>query len=299
MKLGWIGLGIMGAPMAGRLMEAGHTLAVWNRTPAKAQPLLDRGAAWADSPSAVAAGGAEVVFVNVTDTPDVEAVLFGGDAIEAGLAAGAPRGLVVIDHSTINPVATRELARRLHDTCGATLLDAPVSGGDVGAQRGTLSIMVGGPAEAVARVRPLLDVLGQTVTHVGDSGAGQACKACNQVAAVGALLGAVEALALADRLGLDKATMIDVVGAGAGGSWQLSNLGPKVAAGDHEPGFFIDYLLKDLAIAADAARDAELSPTLIPLARALFRSVSDEGGGRLGTQAVARAYERLGGFSFE
>ncbi|MEM6458297.1 MAG: NAD(P)-dependent oxidoreductase [Planctomycetota bacterium] len=292
--LGYIGLGIMGASMALNLRRAGHRLTVWNRTPSKAGPLVDMGAELAEDPADVVRRGAEVVFINVTDTDDVAAVLFGDN----GIASASSPGLTFVDHSTISPVRTKRFAQRLRDEYGVTFIDAPVSGGDIGARDGTLSVMVGGPNEAVERVRPLLEVVGKAVTHVGPSGAGQACKSCNQVAVCGALLGAVEALALARSLGLSAEKMLEVVGAGAGGSWQLSNLGPRVAAGDHAPGFFVDYLLKDLGIVADAARAGGLPLALVPVMEGLLRSVSANGGGSLGTQAVATAYERLGGFAF-
>lgn len=280
--------------MATNLLDAGHDLSVWNRTVAKAKPLVERGATLADSPAALAAAGPDVIFLNVTNTQDVEAVLFG----DHGITATARRGLIVIDHSTISPVHTQRFAQQLRDDHHVTFLDAPVSGGDVGAQQGTLSIMVGGPEDAFAQVRPLLDVLGKTVIHCGPSGMGQACKACNQIAAAGALIGAAEALALAKKMGLGLQTMIDVVGGGAGGSWQLANLGPKIAAGDHAPGFFVDYLLKDLGIAADAAGERDLPLEFLPLAESLLRAVSDDGAGKLGMQAIARVYEKRGGFSF-
>jgi 3-hydroxyisobutyrate dehydrogenase len=294
MKLGAIGLGIMGEPMAGNLLDAGHDLIVWNRSPRKMNTLVDKGASAASSPADVVRQRPEVVLINVTDTPDVEAVLFGED----GLAAAAQPGLIVVDHSTISPVATQRFAKRLADDHGVTLIDAPVSGGDVGAQQGTLSIMVGGPDEAVAKVRPLFDVVGRQAIHLGPAGMGQACKACNQVAVAGALLGAVEALSLAHQLGLDADPMIDVVGGGAGGSWQLTNLGPKVAAGDHAPGFMVDYLRKDLNIVADTAQQHGLELPLLALARQLFEATSEAGDGSAGTQAVAGEYARRGGFSF-
>ena len=239
--IGYIGLGIMGAPMAANLQKAGYELLVWNRTRAKMDPLVQQGAQACDSPKEMAQREPDVIFLNVKDTPDVEAVLFGDE----GVAAGAHEGLIVVDNSTISPVATEDFARRLAEK-GVTLVDAPVSGGDTGAKAGTLSIMVGGPDEAVARVRPLLDVLGSKVTHLGAAGMGQACKACNQVAVVCNLMGACEAMALAKKLGLDQDKMIETVGGGAGGSWQLSNVGPKIAAGDHAPGFMVDLVLKDL-----------------------------------------------------
>jgi len=256
--------------------------------------LVQRGAVLAGSPAGLAAAGPDVVFVNVTDPADVEAVLFGPE----GLAAGATPGLIVVDNSTISPIATQDFSRRLAQGHGVALIDAPVSGGDIGAKAGTLSIMVGGPGDAVKKGWPLREGLGKSVVHVGEVGAGQACKACNQVAAMGALLGVAEALALAHKLGLDPQKMIEVVGGGAAGSWQLTNLGPKIAAGDHAPGFMVDYILKDLAIVADAAQQRGLPLKLTPLVEALFQGISADGGGALGTQAIARAYEKLGGFSF-
>lgn len=291
--VGYIGLGIMGAAMAGNLLKAGHRVLVWNRTASKTKPLVDAGATACDSPRDMAGRGPEVIFINVSDTPDVEAVLFGDD----GVAAGAKRGLVVVDHSTISPIATRTFAERLAQR-GVTLLDAPVSGGDTGARAGTLSIMVGGPEAAFERVLPLLQAVGQSITRVGDSGSGQACKACNQVAVVCNLLGVCEAMALAKKTGLDLQKMIEVVGAGAGGSWQLSKLGPKIAAGDHEPGFMVDLVLKDLGIVNDTARANGLPLPGASLVETLFRSVAANGGGDRGTQALATALERLGGFRY-
>lgn len=293
LKLGYIGLGIMGAPMAKNLLDAGHPLIVWNRTAGKTQPLVDAGAILAESPADVASGGASVIFINVTDTPDVEAVLFG----EQGIAGSAAPGTIVVDHSTIDPDATRGFAERLAKQ-GVDLIDAPVSGGDIGAQLGTLSIMAGGRSDAFGRVLPLLEVVGKNIVHLGGPGMGQACKACNQVAVVTALLGVCEALALAKQTGLDADKMIEVVGGGAGGSWQLTNLGPKIAQGDHAPGFMIDLVLKDLGIVLDTAERKGLSMRATTLATELFRRVAEQGGGRLGTQAIAKAVEEDGGFKF-
>lgn len=294
-KVGYIGLGIMGRPMAGHLLAAGLQVSVWNRTASKTQELADAGAVVADTPAALAAAGPEVIFLNVTDTPDVELILFGDN----GIATTARPDLIVVDHSTISPEATRVFARRLAES-GVTLLDAPVSGGDVGARAGTLSIMVGGPTGAFNRVQPLLDIVGKSITHLGPVGAGQTCKACNQAAIASALLGVCEALALAKREGLDLEKMIEVLGAGAAGSWQLSNLGPRIARGDHAPGFMIDLMLKDLAIVADTARARTLPLNGVNLAESYFRAVaaSSPEGGRLGTQAMATTVERLGGFTF-
>lgn len=292
-QLGYIGLGIMGLPMARNLLDASYSLTVWNRTPGKAKPLLDAGASLADSPAALAAIGPAVIFINVTDTPDVEAILFG----EQGLAATAKPGTIIVDHSTISPDATRDFAKRLAEQ-GIDFIDAPVSGGDIGAQQGTLSIMVGGRDEAVQAVMPMLEVVGGKIVHLGRSGLGQACKACNQVAGMVTLLGVCEAMALAKKSGLDLDKMIQVVGGGAAGSWQLTNLGPKIAEGDHDPGFMIDLVIKDLAIVLETAKRAGLPLDATAQVADLFQQVAAQGGGRLGTQAVAIAIEAAGDFKF-
>ena len=284
----------MGLPMARNLMDAGYPMLVWNRTPEKSQPLEQAGATVADSPADLASRGPQVIFINVTDTPDVEAILFG----EQGLASTANPGTIIVDHSTISPDRTREFADRLAQQ-GIEFVDAPVSGGDTGAQQGTLSIMVGGRDEAVAKVMPMLEVVGKNVVHLGEPGLGQACKACNQVAGMVTLLGVCEALALAKQSGLDMDKMIQVVGGGAAGSWQLTNLGPKIAQGDHEPGFMIDLVIKDLAIVLDTAKRAGLPMQGTSRVAELFQQVADQGGGRLGTQAVAKAIEQAGGFKFD
>lgn len=293
-KIGYVGLGIMGMPMAKNLMKAGFELLVWNRTAERAQPLIDAGAIAAKSPADLAAHGPDVICINVTDTPDVEQVLFG----ETGIVKAAKKDLIVVDHSTISPVATREFAQRLAEH-EVVLVDAPVSGGDVGAKNGTLSIMVGGPDEAVAKLQPLFEAVGNNIAHLGETGLGQACKACNQIAVAANLLGVCEAMALAKRTGLDLRKMIDAISGGAAGSWQLSNLGPKIAAGDHEPGFMIDLVLKDLAIVDDTARQANLPLAATSLAEGYFRAVAADGGGELGTQAMARALEKLGQFTYK
>lgn len=291
--LGYIGLGIMGAPMAQNLIKAGYPLVVFNRTAAKAQPLIDAGATLAESPADVVARGASIIFINVTDTPDVQELLF----VEQGIAAASPAGTIIVDHSTISPDATRDFAERLSKQ-GIDLVDAPVSGGDVGAQNGTLSIMVGGKDQAVHRVMPMLQVVGKSIVHLGGPGLGQACKACNQVAGMVALLGVCEALALAKQSGLEMNKMIEVVSGGAAGSWQLENIGPKIAAGDHDPGFMIDLVIKDLGIVLDTAQRSGLPLDATALAAKLFKQVAEQGGGALGTQAIAKALESAGGFTF-
>ena len=275
-KVGYVGMGIMGAPMAANLMKAGYELIVWNRTADKANPLADAGATVADTPADVGAKGAQVIFTNVTDTPDVEAVLFGED----GIAEGAAAGTVVIDNSTIE------------------FLDAPVSGGDVGAQNGTLSIMVGGKEAVFERCRPLFEAMGRSITWLGEAGMGQTCKACNQIAVSLNLLGVCEAMALAKQSGLDLNKMTQVLSGGAAGSWQIENLGPKIAARDFNPGFMVDLVLKDLNIVAQTARSLKIPLSGTALAEGYFRSVQADGDGRLGTQAMAQVLEKLAQFRF-
>lgn len=284
--VGYVGMGIMGSAMAANLLKAGFDLIVWNRTASKCKPLVDAGATQADSPADMAARKPDVICLNVTDTPDVEAVLFGND----GIVGTASAGLIVIDNSTINPIATQDFAKRLGDK-GVTLLDAPVSGGDTGAKAGTLSIMVGGEDEAFDRCAAIFDAVGKAITHLGPSGMGQACKACNQASVVCNLIGTCEAITLAKSSGLDVEKMIQVVGAGAGGSWQLSNLGAKAAAADFAPGFMVDLVLKDLGIILSAAEEHKLNLAGTALAQGYFKQVADGGGGRYGTQAMAKAID--------
>ncbi len=276
---------IMGAPLARNRLPARFEVTVRNRTAAKCEPLREAGAAVAETPEKLAAG-VDAACLNLTDTPDVEEVLFG----DRGIEAGAKPGLIVIDHSTIDPSQTRRFAERLAQR-QVTLVDAPVSGGDTGAKQGTLSIMVGGPAEAVDRCRPIFEAVGSKINHMGDAGSGQLCKACNQVAVSCNLVGVVEAIKLAAADGLDVRKMIDVVSGGAGGSWQLENLGPKAAASDFEPGFMIDLILKDLSIVKAVAEKHGLSLAGVTQALDYFRRAADTGHGRDGTQAIASVVE--------
>lgn len=279
-RLAFIGLGIMGEPMAGHLLAAGHPLVVFTRTADKAAGLLERGARWAASP-AEAAGQADVIFICVPDTPDVEAVILGA----AGIASAARRGLIVVDHSTISPSATRRMAAALA-VKGATLLDAPVSGGDVGAKNATLSIMVGGNETAYRAVLPLLELMGRTITWCGDSGSGQLTKLVNQILVAVTNLAVCEAMRFAQANGLDAHKTLSAVGGGAAGSWQLANLGPKMVAGDYAPGFMIDLQAKDLRLVGEAVREAGLSLQATALVTRLFERAGKQGRGRQGTQAL-------------
>ncbi|MGN6727848.1 MAG: NAD(P)-dependent oxidoreductase, partial [Tepidisphaeraceae bacterium] len=269
--LAFIGLGIMGLPMAGHLLRAGNDVTVYSRTKSKAEPLLRAGAKWADTPAA-AASKAVTTFICVTDTPDVEAVLFG----EQGVAAGALLNSIIVDHSTISPSATQAFAKRLAERKLA-LIDAPVSGGDTGAKNATLSIMCGGERQAFDRVRPLLETMGKTITYCGPSGAGQLTKLVNQVLVLGTLNAVCEAMTLVKSGGLDPATVLAAVGAGAAKSWQLENLAPKIAAGDFEPGFMVDLAQKDLRLVLEQADAAQLALPGTAWVHQLFNTVQKLG----------------------
>jgi 3-hydroxyisobutyrate dehydrogenase len=288
-RTAFIGLGIMGLPMAGHLLAAGHALTVHNRTRSKAERLLATGARWADSPAA-AARDADVVFCCVTDTPDVEHVLLG----PGGVIESARPGLLVVDHSTISPSATRRFAEALAAK-GAHLLDAPVSGGDVGARNATLAIMVGGDAAAFARAEPLLRHMGKTITHCGPSGSGQLTKLVNQILVSVTNLAVCEALSLAASNGLDLRKTIEAVAGGAAGSWQLQNLGPRMAGGDFAPGFMIDLQQKDLRLVLQTAGESNTPLPAAALVHQLFASAQAEGRGRDGTQALYTVLRTLAG----
>jgi 3-hydroxyisobutyrate dehydrogenase len=286
-RLAFIGLGIMGGPMAGHLLAAGHPLVVNTRTQSRASDLLSRGATWAPSP-ADAASGADVIFLCLPDTPDVEAVLLG----DRGVAHGAKPGAIVVDHSTISPAATREMAATLRER-NVALLDAPISGGDVGAKNATLSIMVGGDATAFAKVEPLLRLMGKTITHCGDSGTGQLTKLVNQILVTVTNLATCEALTFAKKNGLDLAKTITALAGGAAGSWQWANLGPRMIKGDFAPGFMIDLQQKDLRLVLEAARDSGSPVLAASLVHQLFTSAQAAGSGKEGTQALYKVLQKL------
>ncbi len=288
-RIGFIGLGIMGVPMVANLIKAGFEPTVWNRSQPGIDACVELGAAAAASPLAVAEAS-DILITIVTDSPDVESVLVGRD--DAALNGLAP-GSVVVDMSTISPSVTRELASRLWER-GVAMLDAPVSGGDTGARAGTLSIMVGGDAEILERCLPVLEAMGSTITHCGPNGAGQTVKLCNQVAIAGALLGVCEALSLADKSGVDQERMLAAISAGAAGSWQLSNLGPKIAVGDYAPGFMVRLMQKDLRLALEAGADVLQPMPNTSLVHQLYYQLQASGLGDEGTQALARVISGLG-----
>lgn len=286
-RVGFVGLGIMGAPMAANLLKAGFPLIVWNRTPSRMVPLVALGAAAADSPAAVAAAS-DVTLSCVTNSPDVEAIALG----PGGIAEGAAPGSTYIDCSTIAPETARYVARELSRR-DIAMLDAPVSGGDVGAKAGTLAIMAGGEAEVFARCLPVLEAIGKTIVHVGPIGAGQVVKLCNQVAGGLNLLAMAEAISLARGAGVDPAKMLEVVSAGAAGSWMLSNLAPRAVRGDYAPGFMVDLMQKDLRLVLDEAARGHTPLPGTALVSQLFQVIQAQGRGSDGTQAIVDAVARL------
>jgi 3-hydroxyisobutyrate dehydrogenase len=284
LKIGFAGLGIMGAPMAANLLKRGFALAVYNRTRAKCDALVAQGATACASPRKLAAAS-DVVITMVSDTPDVAAVLFGED----GIAAGLRPGCIVIDMSTISPRATVEFARRLAEQ-GAAMLDAPVSGGEGGAIAGTLSIMVGGDVAVFERCRPVLEAMGRNIVYTGGNGNGQKTKLVNQVVGSLNLLAAIEGIRLASAAGLDLEKTLAAVGAGAAGSWMLANLGPKIARGDFNPGFFLRLHQKDLRLAAELFEEAGIAGPGTELMHRLFTEAVARGLGEYGNQGLYKLW---------
>lgn len=277
----------MGGPMAGHLLKAGHALTVHTRTRSRAEELLERGAKWADTP-AEALAHADFVFICVPDTPDVEEVVLGAGGVIESVRAGQ----TVIDHSTISPTTTRRITAKLRER-GVSFLDAPVSGGDSGAQNATLSIMVGGDSSAFGRTLPLLQCMGKTITHCGESGTGQLTKLVNQILVSVTNLAVCEALTFARENRLDLQKTLAAVGGGAAGSWQLTNLGPKMIAGDFAPGFMVKLQQKDLRLALGAIADQNLNLPGTELVASLFSRALDEGRGNEGTQALFAVVEEV------
>jgi 3-hydroxyisobutyrate dehydrogenase len=286
MQIAWIGAGIMGAPMARRLLTAEHNVTVYNRSPQKAQRLAADGAMVAADP-AHAVANAEIIFIMVPDTPDVEATI-------SRIKPALKKGQLVIDMSTISPHSERATAAQLHEI-GVDYLDAPVSGGETGAIEGTLAIMVGGDKVAFDCARPVFEHLGKRITYMGPSGAGQMTKLANQIAVSVALEAAAEALAFAKAGGLDPSQVLEAIGAGAAASWQLNNLGPKIIASDWRPGFFIKLIRKDLRLVGEAARDAQLALPGLALMTSMFETAAAMGHDMDGTQAVALALDSVAG----
>lgn len=286
-SIGWIGTGIMGAPMCMHLVRGGYRVFVFNRTEEKAGELLSEGAVWCDSPAEVARQ-ADVVFTIVGYPDDVREVYFGGE----GLLIKPASGRVFIDMTTTEPTLAREIYEKAVGF-GCVCLDAPVSGGDVGAVKGELSIMVGGDEEVFGSVKPLLGLLGKNIVYQGNAGSGQHAKMCNQITVAGVMIGICENLIYCKKAGLDPHTMLRSVGSGAASSWLLNNLGPRIMDGDYDPGFFVEHFIKDMEIALDESRRMGIDLPGLALVKSLYERVSALGHGRLGTQALLLALEDL------
>ncbi len=286
-RIGWIGTGVMGASMAGHLAAAGYSLTVNTRSRDKAEALEESGAAWAESPAAVAAAS-DVTFAIVGFPEDVREVFLGAN----GALDGAAPGSVVVDMTTSEPSLAVEIAAAAAGK-GVGAVDAPVSGGDVGARNATLSIMIGGEDEDVQRVWPLFEIIGATLVHLGGPGAGQHTKMVNQILIATGMIGVSEALLYAQQAGLDLEKTLEAVSGGAAGSWSLSNYGPRMLGGDFAPGFFVDHFVKDMGIALDEAGRMGLAVPGLALAHQLYVALQAQGGGRNGTQALLLALAKL------
>ncbi|MGH9196984.1 MAG: NAD(P)-dependent oxidoreductase [Acidimicrobiia bacterium] len=286
-RVGWVGSGVMGQPMCGHILARGHAVTVHTRTKARAQPLLDRGAAWGDSPQSVAEHS-EVVVTMVGFPSDVREVYFG----ERGVLAGVKRGSLLVDMTTTEPGLAMRIASAAGER-GAYAIDAPVSGGDVGARNATLSIMVGGDRDAVDAVHPLLEILGKNIIHQGGPGAGQHTKMCNQIVISGTMIGVCESLLYGFKAGLNLETMLNSIRAGAAGCWSLENYAPRILKRNFDPGFFVDHFIKDMAIALEEAARMGLALPGLALVHQLYLAVQAQGHGKRGTHALMLALEQM------
>lgn len=286
-NIGWVGTGVMGAPMAGHLQAAGHKLYVYNRTAAKAQVLVDAGAVLCESPREVARQS-EFVFSIVGYPVDVESTYLSTD----GILAGAKAGSVVIDMTTSEPALAKRICK-VAGRQGVDVLDAPVSGGDIGARNAALAIMVGGEKSVFDRVKPLFQCIGKNIAYMGPAGAGQHTKMSNQILIAGTMIGTVESLLYAHRSGLNLEEVIAVIGSGAASSWSINNLGPRIVKGDFDPGFYIKHFVKDMGIALAEAKAMRLVLPGLALVNQFYQAAIAQGLEDLGTQGLYKVLERL------
>lgn len=291
-RIAWIGTGVMGTSMCGRLMEAGYAATVHNRTREKTEPLVARGASYAATPRA-AAEQADVVFTMVGHPHDVEEVVLGADGALAGCRAGG----ILVEMTTSQPTLAERIAEEAAAR-GVMAIDAPVSGGDVGARNGTLSIMIGGDAETIDALEPCWQAMGSKWIRQGGPGAGQHTKMVNQTLVAAGMVGICEALLYAHQAGLDLDRTLESVASGAAGSWALSNLGPRMIRGDYAPGFFVEHFLKDLAIILEESRRMNLALPGVALAEQLYRAAAGQGHLRDGTQSLVVALAQISGIEW-
>jgi len=286
MKIGFIGIGVMGEAMAGHLLQAGHELHIYNRTKSKAENLIEKGAHWCDSVAQVAQS-AQLIFTIIGMPSDVEAVYLGQD----GLIANAAQGTILVDMTTSSP----DLAKRIHESGqakGIQVIDAPVTGGDVGAKNATLTIFVGGDKATYDEILPILELMGKTIVHTGGPGTGQHGKMANQISIAGAIVGMSESLAYAKNAGLDLDTMLKAISTGSGNSWQFANMGPRIVKGDYAPGFYIKHFMKDMRIALSEANDMGIELPALDLVLNLYQNAEIPELEELGTQALYKVYEK-------
>lgn len=283
--IGFIGTGVMGKSMAGHLLDAGYQLTVYTRTKEKAADLLEKGAVWSETPREVAQK-ADVIFTIVGYPSDVEEIYLGED----GLIANGKQGSYLIDMTTSTPSLAKKIYEQAKEN-GMNALDAPVSGGDVGAREAKLAIMVGGDNEAFLKVEPLLNILGTNIVHQGVAGAGQHTKMCNQIAIASNMIGVSEAIIYAQKAGLDPETVLKSISTGAAGSWSLSNLAPRMINGNFEPGFYIKHFIKDMKIALDEAKRMDMEVPGLSLALSLYEQLAGKGEENSGTQALYKYWK--------
>jgi len=286
-RIGWIGAGVMGSSMCGHVLQAGYRVTLQSRTKAKAKPLLDLGAAWAESPRAVAAES-DMIFTMVGFPQDVRTVYFG----ETGILAGAQSGTVLVDMTTTDPALSREIDERA-TAKGLSAIDAPVSGGDVGARNATLSIMVGGDRKAVQAVMPVFELLGNKIVHQGGPGTGQQAKLCNQIVIAGTMVGVCESMLYGYKAGLDLSRMLESIRGGAAACWTLDNLAPRILQRNFDPGFFVEHFIKDMGLALEESKRMGLVLPGLTLVHQLYQTVQTLGHGRSGTHALMLALEEL------
>lgn len=292
-KIGWIGTGVMGSSMVGHLIAAGYSATVYTRSKAKAEPLIEKGAKWGETPKAVAEQS-DVIFSIVGFPSDVRSVMLGDD----GALAGSKSGNILVDMTTSEP----SLAVEIYETAkkkGVQSVDAPVSGGDIGAKNAALSIMIGGEKETVDSLMPLFSVMGKTLVHQGGPGAGQHTKMANQILIATNMIGVCESLLYGYKAGLDLPTMLQSVGPGAAGSWSLNNLGPRMMNNNFDPGFFVEHFIKDMGIALSEAKRMGLSLPGLALGEQLYLSVKAKGWGRNGTHALMLALAEMSGIDWK
>lgn len=292
-RIGWIGLGVMGSSMCGHLIDKGFSTTVYTRTKSTADSLLAKGAAWAATPRAVAEQS-DVVFAIVGFPSDVRQVMLGAD----GALAGSKSGNILVDMTTSEPSLAVEIAEAAQAQ-GVASVDAPVSGGDVGAREARLSIMIGGDRDVVEALQPCWEAMGKTIVYQGGAGAGQHTKMVNQTLIASNMIGVCEALLYAHKAGLDLETVMQSVGSGAAGSWSLANLGPRIIANNFDPGFFVEHFIKDMGIALDEAKRMRLALPGLALAHQLYIALQAQGHGRDGTHALQLALSSIAGIDWK